>query len=168
MIQSAQSGLRTPQPDVIELVTETNDIHTLNPMLVLTKYGVLCLPSGTSPTLIAITVLPIAFRSWYSFSCPSRSNSKYTSSALLRATTTWRLFVVAQTIVLPCGTFHSLTRRSERTWRMPWGCTCSKASEPICWTARVGAEERNPVSWTSSIVSPIDRTSVPLTKERMI
>ena len=63
MIQSAQSGLRTPQPDVIELVTETNDIHTLNPMLVLTKYGVLCLPSGTSPTLIAITVLPIAFRS---------------------------------------------------------------------------------------------------------
>jgi len=39
---------------------------------------------------------------------------------------------------------------------------------PICWTARVGAEDRKPVSWTSSIVSPIDRTSVPLTNDKTI
>ncbi len=88
----------------------------------------------------------MAFRSWYSFNWPSRSNSKYTSSAELKATTTWRLFVVAHTIVFPDGTLHSFTRRSDKTCRMPCGWTCSSASAPICCTARVGADERKPVS----------------------
>ena len=46
--------------------------------------------------------------------------------------------------------------------------TCRRASLPICWTANVGAEDKNPVSWTSSMVSPIDRTRVPLTNERIM
>ena len=32
----------------------------------------------------------------------------------------------------------------------------------------VGAEDKNPVSWTSSIVSPMERTRVPFTKDRIM
>lgn len=71
-------------------------------------------------------------------------------------------------MVLPEGARHSFTRLSERTCRIPCGWTWRSASEPICWTANVGAEDKNPVSWTSSIVSPIERTKVPFTNERMI
>ncbi len=77
------------------------------------RYAVRCRPSGHSGMLIVSTGAPIALRSWYSFSCPSMSSSKYTSSLLLSATTTWRSLVHVATIVVcrplgRLGVTHSL------------------------------------------------------------
>jgi hypothetical protein len=135
----------------------------------LTKNGVLCLPSGTSAILRQVAFAGNPFLSWYSLKVPSTgSSSKYTSSAELRASTTWRLLVVAAMMVRPGGQGHSLTVLSSRTCRKPCGWTWSRPASPICWTAIVGADDRNPVSCTSSIVLPMASTSVPLMKDRMI
>jgi hypothetical protein len=68
-------------------------------------------------------------------------------------------------IIHPGGTDHSSTLSAARICRRPYGWICRRPALLSCWTARVGEEDRKPVSETSSIVWPIDRTRVPLGKE---
>src|SRR5271155_1507098 len=123
-------------------------------------------PSGTSPKLRHVTVPAISRFSSYSASDPSESISKYTISPELSATATCLSFVVAATIDRCCGAGHSLIFLSARMCLIPLGCTWIRASSPSCCTASVGAEERKPVSVTSSTVSPMLRTRVPVLNER--
>jgi hypothetical protein len=46
--------------------------------------------------------------------------------------------------------------------------TCTNASSPSCEQDKVGVVPKKPESVTSSTVSPIDNTSVALTKDTMI
>lgn len=66
------------------------------------------------------------------------------------------------------GAFHSFTRLSARMCLMPSGYTCTKASSPRDEQQSVGVVPKNPLSVTSSTVSPILSTSVALTKDTII
>ena len=63
------------------------------------------------------------------------------------------------------GGFHSFSRPSDLTCRMPPGCTCTIESSPIEATQRVGESVLRPESVTSSTVSPMERIRVALTNE---
>mmetsp|Transcript_12183 Transcript_12183/g.38582 ORF Transcript_12183/g.38582 Transcript_12183/m.38582 type:complete len:257 (-) Transcript_12183:709-1479(-) len=83
----------------------------------------------------------------------------------LRAITTCaELHATCCTCFLP-GVFHSLMRRSARMCRSPEGCTWSMLLSARSATWREGVVPRNPLSFTSSTVSPMLSTSVALTKD---
>mmetsp|Transcript_4233 Transcript_4233/g.10630 ORF Transcript_4233/g.10630 Transcript_4233/m.10630 type:complete len:287 (-) Transcript_4233:546-1406(-) len=121
-------------------------------------------PSGTGAMSRAAMSPLMSFFS-VSTRLPRTSSSKYMRSPPESAMATWLLLAAAFCTCRRPGVCHSATRLEEEMWRSPEGCTWSSEPSSMSCVHRVGTVPRNPLSLTSSTVSPIDSTSVALEKE---